>query len=134
MRLLPSPIVELMRIGILTLLLAEIMSGTALGASLSRDDPPSSPRSIPSLAPAAPVSWTCLTSRTPPIRGDASTRSGAPRMRSWRVYRSLMPPWSGCYASVSMLALEIDAVALRALEALRDVVAGVKLDRAVKPQ
>jgi len=33
-----------------------------------------------------------------------------------------------------MLALEIDAVALRALEALRDVVAGVTLDRAVKPQ
>jgi hypothetical protein len=38
------------------------------------------------------------------------------------------------YASVPMLALEIDATALRALETMTDVVAGVKLDRAVKPQ
>ncbi len=38
------------------------------------------------------------------------------------------------YASVPMLALEIDATALRALETMSDVVAGVKLDRAVKPQ
>jgi hypothetical protein len=33
-----------------------------------------------------------------------------------------------------MLALEIDAAALQALEAMTDVVAGVKLDRPVRPQ
>ena len=38
------------------------------------------------------------------------------------------------YASVPLLALEIDATALRALEAMTDVVAGVKADRAMKPQ
>jgi hypothetical protein len=38
------------------------------------------------------------------------------------------------YASVPMVALEIDATALRALETMSDVVAAVKLDRAVRPQ
>ncbi|HYR39036.1 MAG TPA: hypothetical protein VEW27_07740 [Methylomirabilota bacterium] len=38
------------------------------------------------------------------------------------------------YESIPLLALEIDATALRALETMTDVVAGVKLDRAVKPQ
>jgi hypothetical protein len=38
------------------------------------------------------------------------------------------------YASVPMLALEIDAAALQALEAMTDVVTGVKLDRPVRPQ
>jgi len=34
----------------------------------------------------------------------------------------------------SMLALEIDEIALRALETMPDVVAAVKLDRSLKPQ
>lgn len=38
------------------------------------------------------------------------------------------------YQSVPQLALEIDAIGLRALEALGDVVARVGLDRAVRPQ
>jgi len=38
------------------------------------------------------------------------------------------------YLSVPLLALEIDATALRALEAMPDIVAAVKLDRATKPQ
>ena len=38
------------------------------------------------------------------------------------------------YASIPMLALEIDALALRALETMPDVVAAVKLDRSLKPQ
>ena len=38
------------------------------------------------------------------------------------------------YTSISMLALEIDATALRALEAMTDVAAAAKLDRAMKPQ
>jgi hypothetical protein len=38
------------------------------------------------------------------------------------------------YASVPVLALEIDATALRVLETMSDVVAAVKLDRTVKPQ
>lgn len=38
------------------------------------------------------------------------------------------------YASIPMLALEIDAIALRALETMPDVVAAVKLDRSLKPQ
>ena len=38
------------------------------------------------------------------------------------------------YASIPMLALEIDAMALHALETMPDVVAAVKLDRSLKPQ
>lgn len=38
------------------------------------------------------------------------------------------------YQSVPQLALEIDAVGLRALETLGDVVARVELDRPVRPQ
>ncbi len=38
------------------------------------------------------------------------------------------------YASVPMLALEIDATALRALEAMADFVAAVKPDRTMVPQ
>ena len=38
------------------------------------------------------------------------------------------------YASIPMLALEIDATALRILETLNDVVTSVKLDRTLKPQ
>jgi len=38
------------------------------------------------------------------------------------------------YASVPLLALEIDMTALQALETMADVVADVKLDRAVVPQ
>src|SRR5262249_19051965 len=38
------------------------------------------------------------------------------------------------YLSVPMLALEIDATALRALETMADLVVAVKLDHVVKPQ
>ena len=38
------------------------------------------------------------------------------------------------YASIPALALEIDAIALRAFETMTDVVAAVKLDRTVMPQ
>jgi hypothetical protein len=38
------------------------------------------------------------------------------------------------YTSIPMLALEIDATALRALETMTDLVAAVKLDRPMKPQ
>jgi hypothetical protein len=38
------------------------------------------------------------------------------------------------YASVPLLALEIDAVALQALEAMGDIVSGVKLDGLVRSQ
>ena len=38
------------------------------------------------------------------------------------------------YTSIPMLALEIDEIALRALETMPDVVAAVKLDRPRKPQ
>ena len=38
------------------------------------------------------------------------------------------------YASVPMLALEIDATAVRVLETMTDLVAGVKRDRTVVPQ
>jgi hypothetical protein len=38
------------------------------------------------------------------------------------------------YASIPMLALEIDATALRTLETLTDVVTSVKLDRMLKQQ
>jgi hypothetical protein len=48
-------------------------------------------------------------------------------------------PWTHAtlvrrYTSIPMLALEIDATALRALETMTDIVAAVKLDRAMKPQ
>ena len=38
------------------------------------------------------------------------------------------------YASIPMLGLEIDASALSAIETMPDIVAGVKLDRALMPQ
>jgi len=38
------------------------------------------------------------------------------------------------YLSIPLLALEIDATALRALETMPDIVAAVKPDRAVRPQ
>ena len=38
------------------------------------------------------------------------------------------------YSSVPQLALEIDARALQALEAMSNIVAAVRLDRAVKPE
>ena len=38
------------------------------------------------------------------------------------------------YGSIPMLALEIEATGLLALEAMTDVIAGVKPDRAIKPQ
>jgi hypothetical protein len=38
------------------------------------------------------------------------------------------------YTSIPMLTLEIDATALRALETMTEIVAAVKLDRAMKPQ
>jgi hypothetical protein len=38
------------------------------------------------------------------------------------------------YTFIPMLALEIDATALRALETMTDIVAAVKLDRPMKPQ
>jgi len=38
------------------------------------------------------------------------------------------------YASIPMLALEIDAMALHALETMPDVIAAVTLARSLKPQ
>jgi hypothetical protein len=72
-----------------------------------------------------------------PETGDQAQRSAAIGRAQDAVLARLPQPHASLvrrYASVPMLALEIDATALRALETMSDVVVGVKLDRAVKPQ
>ena len=131
---LSGPIVDLMRVGILALLFAEIVSGTALGAGVSQADPLVEPevRALTSAGRARVFVMLRV-----PDTGDQAQRADAIGRAQDAVLARLPQSHASVlrrYASVPMLALEIDATALRALETMSDVVAGVKLDRAVKPQ
>ena len=126
--------VGLVRVGVAALLVMEIVSGTALGAGMSRADPLVDPevRALV-LAGRARVLVTLQVADT----GDQAQRADAIVRAQDAVLARLPQPHASVvrrYASVPLLALEIDATALRALEAMTDVVAGVKADRAMKPQ
>jgi hypothetical protein len=123
-----------MRVGVLALLLAEIVSGTVLGAGMSQADSMVDPevRALVSVGQARVFVMLQI-----PETGDQAQRSAAIGRAQDAVLARLPQPHASLvrrYASVPMLALEIDATALRALETMSDVVVGVKLDRAVKPQ
>jgi hypothetical protein len=123
-----------MRVGVLAFLLAEIVSGTALGAGMSQADSMVDPevRALVSVGQARVFVMLQI-----PETGDQAQRSAAIGRAQDAVLARLPQPHASLvrrYASVPMLALEIDATALRALETMSDVVVGVKLDRAVKPQ
>ena len=123
-----------MRVGVLALLLAEIVSGTALGAGMSQTDLQVDPevRALVSVGRARVFVMLQV-----PDTGGQTQRSAAIGLAQDAVLARLPEPHASLvrrYASVPMLALEIDATALLALERMSDVVAGVKLDRTVKPQ
>jgi len=126
--------VGFVRIGVLALLLTEFVTGTVLGAGMSQADPLIEPevRALTSVGRARVFVMLQV-----PETADQAQRADAIGRAQDAVLARLPQSHASVvrrYASVPMLALEIDATALRALETMSDVVAGVKLDRAVKPQ
>ena len=126
--------VRLVRVGIAALLVTEIVGGTALGAGMSRADPLVDPevRALVLVGSAR-----VLVMLQVPETGDQAQRADAIVRAQDAVLARLPQPHASVvrrYASVPLLALEIDATALRTLETMTDVVVGVKLDRAAKPQ
>jgi hypothetical protein len=122
------------RAGVVALLVTQIVSGTALGAGMSGADAVVDPevRALVRVGRAR-VLVTLQVAET----GDQAQRADAIGRAQDGVLSRLPASHASVvrrYESVPLLALEIDATALRALETMTDVVAGVKLDRAVKPQ
>jgi len=122
------------RAGVVALLVTQIVSGTALGAGMSGADAMVDPevRALVRVGRAR-VLVTLQVAETgdPAQRADAIGRAqDAVLARLPSTHASVVRR----YESIPLLALEIDATALRALETMTDLVAGVKLDRAVKPQ
>ena len=128
-----GPIVASVRAGVVALLVTQIMGVTAL-AGMPRADAVVDPE----IRALVRVGWarvlvTLQVAETsdPAQRADAIGRAqDAVLARLPSTHASVVRR----YESIPMLALEIDATALRALETMTDVVAGVKLDRAAKPQ
>jgi hypothetical protein len=126
--------VGFVRVGVMALLVTEIMSGTALGAGMSRADPLVDPE-VRALVRAGRARVLVMLQIVE--TGDQAQRADAIGRAQDAVLSRLPRPHASVvrrYESIPMLALEIDATALRALETMTDVVAGVKLDRAVRPQ
>ena len=122
------------RVGVMALLVTEIVSGTALGAGMSRADPLVDPE-VRALVRAGRARVLVMLQIVE--TGDQAQRADAIGRAQDAVLSRLPRPHASVvrrYESIPMLALEIDATALRALETMTDVVAGVKLDRAVRPQ
>ena len=122
------------RVGVMALLVTEIVSGTALGAGMSRADPLVDPevRALVRVGRARVLVMLQIVET-----GDQAQRADAIARAQDALLARLPGPHASVvrrYASVPMVALEIDATALRALETMSDVVAAVKLDRAVRPQ
>ena len=120
--------------GVVALLVTQIVSGTALGAGMARADAMVDPevRALVRVGRAR-VLVTLQVAET----NDQSQRADAIGRAQDAVLARLPPTHASVvrrYESIPLLALEIDATALRTLEAMTDVVAGVKLDRALKPQ
>ncbi len=128
-----GPIVASVRAGVVALLVTQIMGVTAL-AGMPRADPVVDPeiRALVRVGRARVlVTLQVAETSDPAQRADAIGRAqDAVLARLPSTHASVVRR----YESIPMLALEIDATALRALETMTDVVAGVKLDRAVKPQ
>ena len=115
-------------------LLAIIMGSTAVAAGISQGVFPIDPevRAQVSMGRARVVVMLQV-----PEGGDQAQRSAAIGRAQDAVLARLPKPHASLvrrYASVPMLAIEIDATALQALETMSDVVEAVKLDRTVKPQ
>jgi hypothetical protein len=118
----------------MALLVTEIVSGTALGAGMSQADPLVDPE-VRTLVRAGRARVLVMLQIVE--TGDQAQRADAIGRAQDAVLSRLPRPHASVvrrYESIPMLALEIDATALQALETMTDVVAGVKLDRAVKPQ
>jgi len=123
------------RTGALALLVAQTVCGTALGPGISRADP------LIDLEVRALVSSTgrarVLVMLKVPVTSDQAQRAEEIGRTQEAVLARLDQHHASVvrrYESIPMLALEIDATALRTLETMTDVVASVKLDRTAKPQ
>jgi hypothetical protein len=122
------------RAAVLTLLITQIVSGTALCASMSRTDPVIDPE-VRALVRAGRAR--VLVMLQVPETSDQAQHGAAIGRAQDAVLARVPQPHASLvrrYASIPILALEIDATALRALETMTDIVAGVKLDRALMPQ
>ena len=122
------------RARLLALLVTAIVSGTELGAG----GVPSDPVVDPDLYTLVHIGRTrVLVMLQVPESGDEGQRADAIG-RAQNTVLSRLPHGHASvvrrYASIPMLAREIDAMALQALETMPDVVAALKLDRSLKPQ
>jgi hypothetical protein len=129
-----GPIVGNVRAGVVALLVTQIVGVTALGAGMPRTDTVVDPeiRALVRVGRAR-VLVTLQVVET----GDPAQRAAAIGRAQDAVLARLPSTHASVvrrYESIPLLALEIDATALQALETMTDVVAGVKLDRAVTPQ
>ncbi len=118
----------------LAIFLAEIVSGTPLAAGAPQSDVLVDPEVRAQVSMGRTRVFVML---QVPETGGQSQRIAAIGRAQESVLARLPQSHASVvrrYASVPMLALEIDAAALQALEAMTDVVAGVKLDRPVRPQ
>jgi hypothetical protein len=127
-------LVNLTRAGVIALLVTQIVSDAALGAGASRPDPLIDPE-VRALVRAgrARVLVTLQVAETT----DQAQRVEAIGRAQDAVLARLPAAHASVvrrYASIPLLALEIDATALRTLETMTDVVAGVKPDRTVTTQ
>jgi len=127
-------IVGILRARLLAHLLTAIVSDTNLGAGVV----PADPVVDPDLSTLVHVGRTrVLVMLQVSESGDEGQRADAIG-RAQDAVLSRLPHGHASvvrrYASIPMLALEIDAIALLALETMPDVVAAVKLDRSLKPQ
>jgi len=118
--------------------LALLLAGIVSGAPASADTSPAGSRVDPEVRALVGTGRArVLVMLQVPESGDQAQRAAAISRAQDEVLARLPQPHASLvrrYASVPLLALEIDATALRALEAMPDVVAAVRLDRAVKPQ
>ena len=122
----------MLRARLLALVITAVVSGPELGAGVV----PANPLVDPDLFTLVHIGRTrVLVMLQVPESGDEGQRADA----IGRAQDAVLSRLPHGHASVvrrytSMLALEIDEIALRALETMPDVVAAVKLDRSLKPQ
>jgi hypothetical protein len=126
--------VDIVRMGVLALLVAQTIGGTALGAGISRASPLIDPEVRAQVSAGRARVLVMLRVTETDDQGRRADAIGRAQDTVLARLSQLHASVVRRYASVPMLALEIDATALRALETMSDVVAGVKLDRAVKTQ
>jgi hypothetical protein len=129
-----GPIVGNVRAGVVALLVTQIVGATALGAGMLRADAMVDPdvRALVRVGRTRVLVTLQVAETSDQVqRADAIGRAqDAVLARLPSTHASVVRR----YESIPLLALEIDATALRALETMTDIVAGVKLDRAMTPQ